>query len=121
VESRKWTERLVLLRNNLEHEIWEFPKVKYSIDNKLVIATMPEMQDEEVTRLVEFPLDRIKCFFEEMIAHALQRQLPEGTTITEIALHSRLSEPPERFRITPALGGEPPWQIAYHRSRFEET
>jgi hypothetical protein len=121
VESRKWTERLVLLRNDLEHEIWEFPKVKYSAIDGLVDVSEPTIGGEGVTGLVGPLLDRAMCFFEEMIAHALQRNLPAGSTITEIASHLRPSECPERFRITLALGGEPPWRIAYHASKFDDT
>lgn len=30
-------------------------------------------------------------------------------------------EAPERFRITLAQGGEPPWQITYHASNFDDA
>jgi hypothetical protein len=121
VESRKWTERLILLRNDLEHEIWEFPKVKYSIENGRVVSAEPIIGVEAVTALVDFLFDRVVCFYEEMIAHALQRKLPRGSTIAEVALKMRANEAPERFRITLALGGEPPWQISYHASKFDDT
>ena len=121
VEVRKWTERLVLLRNDLEHEIWEFPKVTYSAEDAGVSATEPEISGESVTALVDFLLDRVLCFFEEMIAHVLQRRLPVGSAITEIARNLRAVEAPERYRITLAQGGEPPWQIAYHASKFDDA
>jgi len=121
VEVRKWTERLVLLRNDLEHEIWEFPKVIYSAEGGGVRATEPEISGEGVTALVDFLLDRTLCFFEEMIAHVLQRQLPDGSTLTEIAHNLRATEAPERFRITLSQGGEPPWQITYHASKFDDA
>jgi hypothetical protein len=56
-----------------------------------------------------------------MIAHVLQRQLPDGSTITEIARNLRAAEAPERFRITLAQGGEPPWQITHHASGFDDA
>jgi hypothetical protein len=121
VEVRRWTERLVFLRNNMEHEIWQFPKVVYSASNGSVRVAEPELSGDRVTVLVEFLLDRILCFFEEMITHILQRHLPVGSTITELARNSRAPEAPERFRITLDRGGEPPWKITYHTSRFDDT
>jgi hypothetical protein len=120
-ESRKWTERLILLRNDLEHEIWDFPKVKYSIADRKVVAAEPKIGAEAVTGLVDFLFDRVVCFYEEIIAHALQRKFPRGSTIAEVVLQMRVAEAPERFRITLALGGEPPWQISYHASKFHDT
>ena len=121
VEARKWTERLILLRNNLEHEIWQFPRATYSVEAGGALAIEPRISSDCVTALVGFLLDRTLCFFEEMVAHVLQLRLPEGSTITQIAQHLRAAEAPERFRITLARGGEPPWTIAYHASKFDDT
>jgi hypothetical protein len=63
----------------------------------------------------------VSCFFEEMIAHMLQRKLPEGMTLTELPRMSRTPEAPERFRITLATGGEAPWKIKYHADKFDEV
>jgi hypothetical protein len=120
-ECRKWSERLILLRNDLEHEIWEFPKVKYSIGDGRVVAAEPSIGGEAITILVDYLVDRVICFYEEMNAHALQRCLPDGTTIAEIAPQMRVNEAPERFRITLAIGGEDLWRIRYHVSRFDAT
>lgn len=121
VEARKWTERLVLLRNDLEHEIWDFPRVAYSAEGGGVRASEPQIAGETVTDLVDFLLDRTLCFFEEVLAHALQRRLPDGTTLTEVAHEMRAKEAPERFRITLAQGGNVPWQITYHVSQFDDA
>lgn len=121
LQTRGWTERLILLRNNLEHDIWEFPRVNYAVENGRVRAIEPMISGEDLTALVAFLFDRTICFFEEMIAHALQHNLSHGTTITEIALAKRIKEAPERFRLTLAQGGEPPWRITYHRSKFDDT
>jgi hypothetical protein len=119
-ESRNWTERLVLLRNDLEHEIWQFPRVTYVIDAGIVVPSEPKISNEPVTELVEFLFDRIECFFEEMIVHMLQRNLPSEMTLTEIAPAARTAEAPERFRITLALGGEAPWKIRHHAEKFDD-
>jgi hypothetical protein len=120
-QSRPWTERLVLLRNNLEHEIWEFPQVTYAIKDGVVVAKEPSISNEPIAVTVAFLFDRVACFFEEMIAHALQQNLPKGSTITEIPQNRRTPEAPERFRITVAQGGELPWRIMYHIERFEDV
>ena len=120
-QCQHWTERLVLLRNDLEHEIWTFPKVKYSVVNGTVEVSEPNIGSDSVTVMVDMLLDRSICFFEDLIVHSLQRNLPKGMTVTEIALHLRPSECPERFRITVAHGGETPWRIAYHASEFDNT
>lgn len=93
----------------------------YSAEDAGVRATEPEISGERVTDLVDFLLDRTLCFFEEMIAHVLQRRLPVGSTITEIALNLRAAEAPERFRITLAQGGERRWQITYHAGKFDDA
>ncbi|MCA1379869.1 hypothetical protein [Bradyrhizobium sp. BRP23] len=120
VEVRKWSERLLLLRNNLEHDIWEFPKVGYEIVGDAVRATEPQLSGDKVTALVNFLLDRTLCFFEEIIVHVLQHHLPLGVSVTEIPLSQRSVEAPERFQITPYPGGKPRWKIMYHATRFEE-
>jgi hypothetical protein len=119
--AREWTERLILLRNDLEHDIWEFPRVTYSINNATIVASEPKIVNESITVLVDFLSDRIKCFFEEITAHMLQRHMPAGIAVTEIPLHMRQSEAPERFQITLALGGATPWKIRYHSERFEDV
>jgi hypothetical protein len=65
-------------------------------------------------------LDRLACFVEEVTAHCLQRQMPAGITITEIALAHRVPEAPERFRVTLAKGGMPTWSIVFHTSSLDE-
>jgi hypothetical protein len=39
-----------------------------------------------------------------------------GVTITEIPLLKRAAENPERFQVTLALGGLPPWSIIMCRA-----
>ncbi|WP_334410078.1 DUF6602 domain-containing protein [Bradyrhizobium sp. AZCC 1721] len=121
VHSRAWTERLILLRNNLEHEVWEFPRVTYALESGRVAAKEPSLSGEAITVTVATLFDRIACFFEEMIAHGLQRNLPAGISITEIPLQQRTREAPERFRITVTKGGELPWKITYHQEHFEDV
>jgi hypothetical protein len=64
---------------------------------------------------------RIACFFEEVTAHSLQRNMLTGTTLTEIPLSSRVSEAPERFQITVSEGGHVPWRITPHLQLFDDV
>jgi hypothetical protein len=121
LECRKWTERLVLMRNNLEHEIWEFPKVKYALKNGAIQVEEPHLGNESVGGQLEFFLDRLQCAFEEMLAHLLQFKLPMGVALTEISAQIRTQEAPERFRVTLAVGGEEPWTLQYCPDKFDEV
>ncbi|MBX3370539.1 MAG: hypothetical protein KF793_09120 [Nitrospira sp.] len=116
-----WSERLQKTRNDIEHEGWILPRIAYSRANGKVIANQPFIAGQPVTEFVAFILDRLVCFVEELTVHCIQKQVPRGVTITEIALSKRLGDPPERFRPTVLIGGEKQWEIAYHTSMFEET
>jgi hypothetical protein len=120
-ESRTWSERLVGLRNDLEHDFWQFPRVTYANVGGTVVAAEPKVSGEQVTGLLEIFLDRLCCFFEEIIAHVLRKQLLAGMTLTELPTGTRPAEAPERFRITLANGGEAPWRIQYHAEKFEDV
>jgi hypothetical protein len=63
--------------------------------------------------------DRLCCFAEDLIAHALQAQMPKGISITEIPLGERKPEIVERFRPALVGGGTHLWAISYHDSKFE--
>ena len=66
-------------------------------------------------------MDRLCCFIEDVTVYALQAQMPDGISITEIPLSQRNSQCVERFRVALAHGGMPLWFIAYHETTFEET
>src|SRR5207249_1350565 len=119
-QTRTWSELLVRSRNAM-HEGWMLSRVAYSHTDGRAIAHEPSIADQRVAEFVKFMLDRLSCFVEEMTAHCLQRLMPAGITIAEIALAQRLAEAPERFRVTLAMGGLPAWQIVFHDSSFEET
>jgi hypothetical protein len=120
-QTRTWSERLQEFRNAIEHQGWTLPRVTYSRDSNKIKAIEPFISDQPVTDFVPFIFDRVACFVEELSAFCVQRQVPAGITITEIPLRERLEEAPERFRVTLARGGLPPWQIGYHETLFEET
>jgi hypothetical protein len=120
-QTRTWSERLVQSRNAIEHESWMLPRVMYSHSSNTIRANEPSISNQPVSEFVGFLFDRVSCFVEEFTAHCLQRQMPAGITITEIALSERLAEAPERFNLTLASGGPPAWKIAFHSSPFNET
>lgn len=118
--TRTWTERLQECRNAIEHKGWILPRVTYSREADTVKAIQPSISEQPVTEFASFIFDRVACFVEEVTAHCIQRQMPEGITIAEISPAERPAEAPERFRVTLASGGLPPWQIIYHQESFEE-
>ena len=117
----QWSETLVGRRNSIEHEGWRLPDVAYRRDGSGVKAQEPLVDGLPVTAFNASMFDRLSCFAEEVTAHLLQRRLIADVTITEVPLADRPEEAPERFRLTLAVGGLPPWEIAYHVARFEET
>ena len=65
--------------------------------------------------------DRICCFVEEVLIHALQARMPPGLSAAEISISQRKPASPERFEVTFVSDGTKIWRIAYHDSKFEET
>lgn len=119
--TRKWSERLINSRNDMEHEGWILPKVRYIEDSGIIRADEPEISGQKVSDFVKFIMDRLICFVEEVTAHCLKVRMPAGISVTEIPVSQRESDIPERFQLTLTNGGMPIWNIAYHQSTFEET
>jgi hypothetical protein len=116
-----WSERLINIRNAIDHGGWSLPRVEYKQCNGRVEAKQPLVEGQPTVEVVELMLDRLSCFAEEFTAHCLQSRMPEGVTLTEIPLPARLAECPERFRLTLRLGGSAEWNIGYHTSTFDNT
>jgi hypothetical protein len=119
--TRLWSEPLLKSRNDLEHEPEVLSGVTYAPAGTGVAVQEPVVAGTPVTKFVGHSFDRLICFVEEFAVHCLNRKLPAGITITELALADRPVEAPERFRVTLASGGFAPWRIAFHMSRFEQT
>lgn len=119
-ETRKWSERLILIRNDL-HEGWMLPKMGYKETSGNIQTVEPKISGQPVSEFVEYMLDRLCCFVEEVSAYGLQAQMPSGISITEIPISDRKTECVERFQITFTNGGMSIWNIAYHVSKFEEA
>lgn len=118
---RPWSEHLVNLRNNVEHNGWKLTKVKYVAGPKVVTAELPEIEGQKVLEFVAFMLDRLFCLTEDVAVHCLQKHMPTGISITEIALDERDPKCCVRFQRTTISGGTPIWRIRYHQTKFEET
>jgi hypothetical protein len=119
--TRLWSEPLLTSRNDMEHETGVLSRISYTTTGTAVVAGEPVVAGAPVTQFVSHSFDRLVCFVEEFTAHCLQNRMPPGITLTELPLADRLAEAPERFRVTLALGGFPPWRIKFHESRFDET
>jgi hypothetical protein len=120
-EARIWTEQLITTRNDLEHSVWSLPRISYLNKSGNVEATEPTVLQMTVTTFADYFFNRIACFFEEVTAHSLQRNMLTGTTLTETPLSSRVSKAPERFQITVSEGGHVPWRITPHLQLFDDV
>lgn len=119
-ETRKWSEPLILLRNNeIEHGLGADFRVTYDVEGG-VTAREPIIQAEPLAAFADRILDRLSCFVEEVTVHLLQKRMPVGIAMTEVAIGSRTPSAPERFKMTTAVGGLPAWAISPHNRRFEE-
>lgn len=120
-EARKWTERLINSRNDVEHDGWILPKIRYRQVSGVIHADETEISGQKVSDFVRVVTDRLNCFVEEITAHCLKARMPASLTLTEIPLSQRDPAMPQRFQVTLANGGMPAWNIMYHQSSFEET
>jgi hypothetical protein len=118
----KWSERLVLQRNAIEHQGWPLPRVQYVQEQSGKVRVVePLIDGQPVTDFIAFMVDRVCCFVEEMSAYALQAKMPNGLSINEIPIAERKEEIKERFQLALVGGGMPIWTLSYHDSKFEET
>lgn len=119
-ETRKWSERLIPVRNSL-HEGWMLDKVNYKETYDGIQAVEPQILGQSVSEFVEFMLDRLCCFVEEVTTYALQTRMSDGISIKEIPITERRIDCCERFKQNFIDGEESNWKISYHISKFEET
>ncbi len=120
-DTRKWSQRLIEQRNAIEHEGWMLPKFIYARTAAGgVQATQPQASGQPATEFVEYMLDRLCCFVEEVVAHCLQAKMPAGISITELPVGQRVPEMPERFRLALTKGGTAIWRISYSAGKFED-
>jgi len=120
LETRKWSERLIQIRNDL-HEGWMLPRMGYKESSDGIQIIEPQILGQSVSEFVDYMLDRLCCFVEEISVYSLQTQMPLRISISEITISDRKANMPERFQITFVDSGEPIWKIVYHNSKFEET
>jgi hypothetical protein len=119
-DARTWSGPLIHIRNEeIEHGLGADFRVAYDVEEK-VTAREPVIRGEPLSTFTTRILDRLSCFVEEVIVHLLQKRLPSGIALTEIAPGARTPAAPERFRITTSVGGLPPWRLTPHQRRFED-
>lgn len=119
-ETRKWSERLISIRNDL-HEGWLLPKFGYRENAGTIEVEEPQIVGQPASEFVNHMTDRLCCFVEDVLIHALQARIPSGLSVTEIPMSERKPVSPERFEVTFVSDGTKIWRIAYHDSKFEET
>ncbi len=120
-EARAWSERLNLLRNKVEHEGWVLPRPGYRESAGRIEMIEPEAEGQPVSEFVEYTLDRLCCFVEEVTVYGLRTKMDASLSVAEVSLPERDPTVPERFRPALAFGGTPLWKLIYHTSPFEQT
>jgi hypothetical protein len=121
LEARKWSEQLVESRNSVFHDGWLLPKMGYRAKQGGIEAIEPEISGTPVSKFVDYMMDRVSCFVEDVTAYGLQNKMVPEFSIIEIPLEQRKPENPERFQMALAKGGMSLWSIAYHDTKFDET
>jgi len=119
-ETRKWSEPLILVRNSL-HESWMLPNMVYNEIPNSIQAVEPKILGQPVSEFIEYILDRLCCFVEEVTVYSLQTKMPSELSITEIPISDRQINCRKRFKVAFVPEGSPIWKIAYHASKFDET
>jgi hypothetical protein len=120
-QARAWSHTLVTTRNNLDHGDWELPPAIVGEVDGRVTVTEPSIEATPVTRWVADMTDRILCFIEDVVAHGIQKKMPQGLTLTEVPIAQRSPELALRFQNAIAGGGLPAWEIRYHLTKLDET
>jgi len=118
---RQWSEKLIGVRNDIEHSGWRLPPVKYTRGAIGLTAEEPQVSGQPVTEFVSLIFERLCCFVEEMTAYCLQNQMPPSLRFEEIALSYRPSDIPERFRLGLTSVSAPRWIVAYHTNAFKDV
>lgn len=120
LETRKWSERLISMRNEL-HTVWMLPKMGYKNNSGTIEVVEPQISGEPVSEFVNYMIDRLCCFVEDISVYGLEAKMPSGISVTETPISKRKTDCPERFQVTFVNGGMQIWTIAYHDSKFEDT
>lgn len=117
----RWSESLQAARNAVEHNGWTLPAVRYSKTPEGIRAAEPVIEGKPATQFASFVFDRLACFVEEVTAHLLARKLPAHLVLSEVPRNRRPADKPERFKLSLATGGLPPWSLLFHPESFEDS
>ena len=104
-KTRAWSEPLISVRNDL-HEGWLLPKFAYKENVGLIEIEEPQILGKTTSAFVTRMSDRVYCFTEDVLVHALQARMPPELSIAEIPIADRKPECPER--LNPPLSAAAP-------------
>src|SRR5437870_978197 len=65
------------------------PRMVYKENPGQIQTEEPHISGQSVTEFAQYMMDRLCCFIEEVSDYALQAQMPEGFSLTEIPLSQR--------------------------------
>ena len=73
-QTRVWSEPMLKSRIDLEHGTWVLPGTGYAAENGEVKANEPTVAGKPVAEFVDYTLDRLCCFVEELSSHLFAPQ-----------------------------------------------
>lgn len=119
-EVRNWTEPIIKLRDDLEHDPYVAPRVNYTImqDRKIRVIE-PIVFGVPITHFIPTMLSRTNKFIEEVLMWAVQRAIGLPLVIVEIPVRERDPQKPERFKLGLAESDRS-WQIVYSDDDFDQ-
>jgi len=120
-ESRKWLEPLRLFRDEMEHEHYVLPPIKYTrAHDGRVTALEPKLLRSPLTIAVPYIENRLNRFVEEILVWCIAKSLLAPMIVTEIPLVARDPGKAERFKVT-LSGTAPAWQLTHSVAAFDDV
>jgi len=120
-ECRKWLEPLRLFRDEIEHENYVWPRIKYdrAVDGQIT-AREPRLLGLPLSTAAPEIENRLNRFVEEVLVWCIAKSLPSPMIVTEIPRAARDPNKVERFRVT-LEGSAPAWELAFSTAAFEDV
>lgn len=111
----KWLYSFVSLRNDIEHNGYKIPLIKYTIQyNNAIKPEYPNILDMSIERFVREYHNHVCLCVEDLLAYAFTRNLNLPVYLYEIPYISRNPSNCERFSIEPiGLSDKAVWGIKY--------
>ncbi|MDE2079439.1 MAG: hypothetical protein KGI73_03570, partial [Patescibacteria group bacterium] len=107
-ERVHWYTTFRKTRNDIEHEGWNLPNIKYSLENGQIKVLVPKFTDTlSINEGVDFLWIKLMEFCEEMVVMLISTKLPPHFAIVHLPKEKRDLKNPVRYQVVLALNGLP--------------